>query len=89
MTTTEEKVPTLLEAVRAIGKIRLVGWVEEKLKRGIKGFTVDIAGGRDQVEGTFLNAVGGIEEVEGAAVNVSGGIERVEGASVNVAGEIG
>ena len=90
MTTRDEKVPTLLEAVRAIGKFRQVGWVEKKLIRGIEVASVNVVGGIDQVEieGTTVNVVGGIEQQEGATVNVAGGIDQVEidGATVNVVG---
>ena len=97
MFTEEEKVAILLEAVRAIGKIRLVGWVEEKLEGAflnmvegieeVEGDAVNVAGGRDdQVEGGYVNVVGGIDQAEGSSVNVSGGTDQVEGASVNVSG---
>ena len=86
MATREEKVPTFLEAVRAIGRIRQVGWVEEKLKRGIEGSTVDVVGGIDQVEGDSVNVVGGIDQEEGTSVNVVGGTDQEEGTSVNVVG---
>ena len=59
MTTEEEKVPISLEAVRAIGKVRLVTWVEEKLKGGI-----------NRVDGAFAIGMGGIERLEGASVMV-------------------
>ena len=82
MTTEEEKVADLLEAVRAIGKVRLVGWVDEKLKRGIGETSVNVVGDRNQIEGVAE----GIEQVQGASVNIAGGRDQVEGASVNVAG---
>ena len=59
MTTRHEKVPTLLEAVRAIGKIRLVGWVEEKLE----GAFVNMVEGREQAEGTSVNLARGRHQV--------------------------
>ena len=96
MFTEEEKVAILLEAVRAIGKIRLVGWVEEKIEGSIlnmvegidhvEGASVDVGGGRTQVEGAAVNVVGGRHQVEGAAVNVAEEIDHVEGAAVNAAG---
>ena len=59
MTTEEQKVPILLEAVRAIGKVRLMTWVEEKLKGGI-----------NRVDGAFTIEMGRIECLEGASVMV-------------------
>ena len=90
MTTRDEKVPTLLEAVRAIGKVRQVGWVEKKLMRGIEDASLNVEGGEiDQarIEGASVNVAGGIDqvEIEGTTVNVSGGIDQGEGATVNVA----
>ena len=79
--TEEEKVADLLEAVRAIGKVRLVGWVDEKLKRGIEEASVNVVGDRNQIEGMSE----GIEQVQGASMNIAGGRDQVEGASVNVA----
>ena len=59
MTTEEVKVPILLEAVRAIGEVRLVTWVHEKLRGRI-----------NRVDGAFAIGMGGIERLEGASVMV-------------------
>ena len=84
MTTGDEKVAVLLEAVERIGKNRLATWVEEKLKKGIE----DVAGGIDEKEGPTVNMLGGIDGEEGVNVNVSGWIDGEEGATVNVSGGI-
>ena len=86
MNTRDEKVPTLLEVVKAIGKIRLVSWVEEKLKREMGYSTVNMVGERHHVEGASVNVVGMIDQEEGASMNIMGGIDEEEGDSVNVAG---
>ena len=57
MTTEEEKAPIVLETVRAIGKVRLVTWVHEKLRGGI-----------NRIDGTCTIGMGGIERLEGASV---------------------
>ena len=91
--TREEKVPTLLEAVRSIGKIRLVSWVEKQLMRVIEGVSVNVAGVIDQgeIEGATVNVADGIDqaEIEGVTVDVAGRIDQgeIEGASVMVVDE--
>ena len=99
MTTREEKNPILLDAVRAIGKIRFVNWVEDMLRGGIDcgDSTSAVVGGTEHPQSSSMVedgteyprspslVVGGTEHLQSPSV-VMGGIEHPQSPSMVVGG---